>query len=104
MKKLIPAILFTLLLFANGCQKCYDCKQYCAYCLPNNGSGVVVKLCADKDAVKSRVDSLYFAYNNAGYNCSLLNNEKKVCDSGNKISEAVDYYKLQNYFCNPWAE
>ena len=104
MRKLIFGFTFILLLLANSCQKCYDCKQYCAYCVSNANTGIVVKICADKDVAHAKVDSFYSAYNNSGYSCTLLNNEKKVCDQSNKINGAVDYYKLQDYYCNPWTE
>lgn len=104
MKRYISAVALSLLLFANSCQKCFDCKQYCGYCIANNNNGVVLKICADKDVARTKVDSLYFAFKSAGYECNLLNNEKKVCDQNNKINDALDYYKLQNYYCTPWAE
>lgn len=102
MKNYSIAIAGALLLLASSCQKCFDCQQYCAYCVQAGNTGVVAKICADKDVARSKIDSFYFAYKASGYDCNLLNNEKKVCDSKNKINDATDYYKLQDYFCNPW--
>src|SRR5438552_615907 len=79
----------------SSCQKCQDCTQYCAYCQSSNG--VIYKFCATGYTTQGQVDSLYTAFRANGNTCSLLNNDKHVCDR--QINSAVDYYLKQDYYC-----
>ena len=101
MKNTLLAVTFFLLVFASSCHKCYECKQYCAYCVSTIDSGFSYKICASNDVNHFKVDSLKNAYQSNGYNCSFLEKDKRVCDNANKLNEAVDYYQLQDYYCNP---
>ena len=101
MKKLLVAFAVPVLLIASSCQKCYQCNQYCAYCVSSTNPGIVYKSCAASDAYHVKVDSIKIAFQNSGYSCSLLNNDKKVCDGKNKINDAVNYYILEDYYCYP---
>ncbi|MES2620148.1 MAG: hypothetical protein V4615_04780 [Bacteroidota bacterium] len=101
MKKKISYLVFAALLFASSCQKCYQCKQYCAYCIPTGNNGVNYKFCSSKDVTHTTIDSIYVAIQSNGYDCSKLNNTKRVCDSKNKLNDALDYYLLQDYYCYP---
>ena len=99
MKKSLLFLALPLVLFVSSCQKCYQCKQYCARCTPQSNTGVVVKFCATKDVSKSNVDSAYYALKSSGYDCVYLENNKRVCDYKNKLNDAVDYYRFQDYYC-----
>lgn len=99
MKKLLAALLPCLLLFINSCQKCYTCKQYCAYC--ETVTGVRMKYFATKDVNRAQVDSVFQAWKAAGYTCTLLNESRNVCDNPNKINEATNYFYKQDYYCYP---
>ena len=101
MKKLLLPVL--ILFTAASCKKvCYDCKQYCSYCLLKNNPDVAYKVCANKFSAASKVDSVYFAMNaDTSYQCNKLENDKIVCDSKNASDEAISYYLKQDYYCNP---
>ena len=91
--------IFGALLFASSCNKCYECKQYCAYC--ESSTGVRYKVCGTKDVNHAQVDSTYLALIAIGYTCTILNDDRNVCDNSNKINDAVNYYYKQDYYCNP---
>jgi hypothetical protein len=95
-----PLFFFALiaLVFASSCNKCYECKQYCAYCEANNG--VRYKVCATKDVNHFSVDSTLAALKGAGYTCNLLNDDRNVCDQSSKINDALNYYYKEDYYCN----
>lgn len=102
MKYLIPALfLLSVIFFAPSCQKCYQCTQYCSYCQDSTGTGVRYKICATKSADKYSVDSILTAYRIRGYTCTLLNADKNVCDQPSKLNDALNYYYLEDYYCNP---
>ena len=92
-------LLFGFFLLASSCHKCYECKQYCAYCKSVADSGVVYKFCSANDVPHANVDSIKNAYQANGFNCSLLKDDKKVCDRPAKINDAVNYYMLEDYYC-----
>ena len=98
MKYTILVFCFSLLVFASSCNKCYECKQYCAYC--ELSTGVRVKVCATKDVNHAQIDSSINSYRNAGYTCALLNDDRNVCDNASKINDATNYYYKQDYYCN----
>lgn len=96
---LVVFLLLTLVMvFAQSCNKCYECNQYCAYCEAANG--VRLKACSTKSVNQYQVDSTLAAFRAAGYNCTLLNEFKNVCDQPSKINSAVNYYYNQDYYCN----
>jgi hypothetical protein len=101
MKTLPLILIISIVVFGTSCHKCYECKQYCAYCQQVNNTGVVYKICASKDVTHGKIDSIYFAMKSNGYDCSLLDDEKRVCDRPAKLDDAVDYYQLQEYYCYP---
>ena len=93
---------FTFLLVTiSSCQKCYECKQYCAYCKSISNPGLVIKVCSNNDINYTKVDSFRNAYQSNGFTCSLLQDDKNVCDGKTKINDAINYYILENYFCYP---
>ena len=100
MKKLAYAFV-SAFIFLASCQKCYECKQYCSYCVPPGNTGVAYKVCATKDVTHAQIDSVYSAMQSSGYTCSKLINDKRVCDGSNKLNDAVDYYERQDYYCFP---
>ena len=98
MKKIFFYSAFALLFSASACQKCYECKQYCAYC--ETSTGVRTKICATKDVNHFQIDSTLNALKGLGYTCNLLNTDKSVCDRSDKINDATNYYAKQDYYCN----
>ena len=94
-------IFFAALLFVTlpSCQKCFECKQYCATCQPANPNGVTYKFCADKLGGYNTVDSLMLDKKANGYNCKILQDDKRICDAPSKLNDATNYYLLQNYYC-----
>jgi hypothetical protein len=100
MSKALVSITFALLAFASSCHKCEQCKQYCAYC-KHSGTQLVQKTCSSSDVTHAQVDSFKNVYEAGGYDCSLLREDKKVCDQPSKLNDAVNYYVLQDYYCYP---
>ena len=99
MKYSLFVFSFLVLVFASSCNKCYECKQYCAYCEASNG--VRYKVCSTKGVNQFSVDSTLNAFRSAGYTCNLLQDDRNVCDQSSKINDAVNYYYKQDYYCNP---
>lgn len=101
MKKVSFSFIAFVLLLASSCQKCYQCTQYCAYCKSAANTGIVYKFCAENDVNHLRIDSFKTAFQDSGFSCSLLNNDKRVCDRSDKINDALNYYLLEDYYCYP---
>jgi hypothetical protein len=101
MKKTFFCAALAILLCASACQKCQECKQYCAYCQPAGNNGILLKICANKDVTHSTVDSMMQVYQSVGYTCNMADKYKRVCDSKDKLNDAVNYYLLEDYYCYP---
>lgn len=103
MKKFLLLCACGILLTASSCKKvCYDCNQYCSYCVLKSNPDVAQKFCANKFSAQVKVDSIYHAFlMDTSYECNLLKNEKIVCDNKNASDEAISYYLKQDYYCNP---
>ena len=86
----------------SSCKRsCYQCTQYCAYCVEKRDTSVAFKVCADKLSGDIKVDSFMRTLEDTNHICNLLSNQTDVCDGKNAINDAVSYYKKQDYYCNP---
>ena len=103
MKSLLSLFLFFLLLgMVGSCKKsCYQCNQYCAYCVNRSDSSIRYKVCTNKFGDHPRIDSIENSFPDSVYICNILNNSVNVCDGPNAINTAVTYYEEEDYFCTP---
>ncbi|HWB63577.1 MAG TPA: hypothetical protein VG603_08725 [Chitinophagales bacterium] len=102
MKRLGLLLIIVSALFMFSCKRvCYQCTQYCAYCVNRADTSVAVKVCANKSTGNSEVNAMMQALHDSGYVCNLLNDQTNVCDGKNSITSAVDYYKKEDYYCSP---
>ncbi|MBK8659825.1 MAG: hypothetical protein IPN22_13370 [Bacteroidetes bacterium] len=100
MNKLL-IVYWGILTLASSCSKCYDCEQYCAYCVADNNTGISYKFCSTRDNTRAQVDSFYYSFPDSTFTCVKLQDERKVCDGKNGIDDAISYYLKQDYYCNP---
>ena len=99
---MFPVLFVCVLVLAGACKKvCYQCNQYCAYCVAKSDSSVSYVTCANKTTSEIRVDSILYNYQDSGFVCNLLKNQTEVCDGKNSIKDGITYYQKENYFCTP---
>jgi hypothetical protein len=102
MNKYLILFCAMVLLSITACKKvCYQCTQYCAYCVNKNDSAIAYKICANNIQGEGQIDVILTAYQDSGYTCNLLNQQIEICDNKNAINGGVTYYEQENYFCNP---
>ena len=101
----IPFLLFFFVLVlgsATSCKKsCYQCNQYCSYCVNRSDSSIVYKICTNKFGDHLRIDSIEATFPDSLYICNTLNNSTNICDGPNRIDQAITYYEEEDYFCSP---
>lgn len=94
-------IMVWVVLAASCKRVCYDCKQYCSYCVSAK-SGLAYKVCATKTTHKLQVDSLRALYlADSTFTCNLLQDEETFCENKNAADEAEAFYLKQDYYCLP---
>ncbi len=101
MRKYLFVFCVVVLVAIAGCKKvCYQCTQYCAYCVNTNDSSVAYKVCATNGQGNAHVNAVLTAYQDSGYVCNLLSQQTDICDTKNGIDKAITYFEQENYYCN----